>query len=89
MIELKKEKEMNMMLFEMHVYLYMHVLTQSHVNVPIGALDNVLCLCIYLISERGHTSTRMTMMEKEEYGLFMLDVLPFRTPIENLTFLIK
>ena len=35
---------MNTMLLEMSVYLYMHVLTQSHVNVPIGALDNVLCL---------------------------------------------
>ena len=29
---------------------------------------------------------RMTMMEKEEHGLFILGVLPYRTPIENLIF---
>ena len=30
-----------MMLLEMNVWLYRNVLTQAHVNVPIGALDNV------------------------------------------------
>ena len=55
------------MLLEMNVFLYMHVLSQSHFNVPIGALGNVLCLCIYLMREgdRGHTSERMTMIEKK------------------------
>ena len=69
-----------MMLLEMNVCLYRNILTQAHVNVHIGALDNVLCLCIYLIRERGRTSTRMTMMEKVEHGLFFLGVLPYRTP---------
>ena len=29
---------------------------------------------------------RMTITEKEKLGLFILDVLPYRTPIENLIF---
>ena len=74
------------MLLEMNVYLYRDVLAQSHVNVSIGALNNVLCLCTYLISERGRTSTKMAMMEKAEHGLFILGALPYRTPIENFDF---
>ena len=58
---------MNTLLLEMNVSLYMHVLTQSHVNAPIEALDNVLCLCIFLIRERGHASTRMTIRDRKKY----------------------
>ena len=38
---------------------------ESESTENIGALNNVLCLCIYLMRERGHTSMRTTTIEKK------------------------